>query len=130
MAADEAPRKVFTIDEANAALPALARRVARLRELRDEIRHSRELLDVLWGRLDAGAPMLGAIGDRQAVLDELGDEFGVLVSEAEASGIVLRDLDPGLADFPALVRQIPIYLCWRAGKPIASIDERRGKGPS
>lgn len=53
MAADEAPRKAFTIAEANAALPVFARRVARLRELRDEIRRSRELLDVLWGRLDA-----------------------------------------------------------------------------
>lgn len=53
MAADEAPRKAFTIAEANAALPVFARRVARLRELRNEIRRSRELLDVLWGRLDA-----------------------------------------------------------------------------
>ena len=147
MAADEAPRKAFTIAEANAALPVLARRVARLRELRDEIRRSRELLDVLWGRLDAGEPVLDAIGGRQAVLDELGDEFGVLVGEIEASGVVLRDLDPGLVDFPALVRGIRIYLCWRAGesavafwhspsegfagrKPIASIDESHGRGPS
>lgn len=147
MAADEAPRKAFTIAEANAALLVLAPRVARLRELRDEVRRSRELLDVLWGRLDAGEPVLGAIGRRQAVLDELGGEFGVLVGEIEASGVVLRDLDPGLVDFPALVRGIPIYLCWRTGepavafwhspsegfagrKPIASIDESHGRGPS
>jgi hypothetical protein len=146
MAADEAPRKTFTVAEANAALPALARRVTRLRELRDEIRRSRELLDVLWGRLEAGETVLDAIGRRQAVLDELSDEFGVLVGEVEASGVVLRDLDPGLVDFPALVRGVPIYLCWQAGepavafwhspsegfagrKPIASIDESGSRGP-
>lgn len=147
MAADQAPRRVYTIAEANAALPVLARRLARLRELRDEIRRSRELLDVLWGRLDAGEPVLDAIGGRQAALDELGDELGVLLGEIEASGVVVRDLDPGLVDFPALVRGIPIYLCWRAGeaaiafwhspeegfagrKPIASIAESGGRGPS
>lgn len=94
MAADEAPRKAFTIAEANAAVPVFARRVGRLRELRDEIRRNRELLDVLWGRLDGGEPALDAIGGRQAVLDELGTEFSLLVGEIEASGVVRRDLDP------------------------------------
>ena len=45
MAADESLRKAFTIAEANAALPTLARRLTRLCELRDEIRRSRELLE-------------------------------------------------------------------------------------
>jgi hypothetical protein len=147
VALDERPRKVFTVAEANAVLPVLAARIERLRFLRDEIRRCRELLDVLWQRLDAGESVLSAIGERQRAIDAAGDEFGRLVLEVEGLGVVLRDLDPGLVDFPAEVRGIPIYLCWRAGepritfwhglgegfagrKPVTSIDDLSGPRPS
>jgi hypothetical protein len=141
------PARLYSIAEANAALPVLAARIARLRVLRDEIRRGREFLDVLWQRLDGGESVLGAIGDRQASLDALGQEFGAIAGEIEAAGVILRDLDPGLVDFPARVRGIPIYLCWRVGedrvtfwhglaegfpgrKPIATIRDSLGAGPS
>ncbi len=147
MALEDRPRKVFTVPQANAALPAVAARVERLRFLRDEIRRCRELLDVLWQRLDAGESVLSAIGEQQRAIDGAGDEFGRLVLEVEALGAVLRDLDPGLVDFPAEVRGIPIYLCWRAGearitfwhglgegfagrKPILGIDDLTGSRPN
>jgi hypothetical protein len=113
---DEAPRRLYTLAEANAALPEVSSRVERLRSLRDEIRRARELLDILWQRLDAGDPVLATIGERQEILDALAQEFGTHVEAVDAMGVVLRDLDPGLVDFPAEVKGIPIFLCWRAGE--------------
>lgn len=114
--AEQAPTYIFTVAEANAALPELAPRVERLRALRDEARRAREFLDILWQRLDAGEPVLSAIGERQQTLDALRAEFGRLVDEVDDVGVILRDLDLGLVDFPARVRGMPIYLCWRAGE--------------
>ncbi len=114
--------------EANAALPAVASRVERLRQLRDEMRRLRELLDVLWQRLDAEESVLSTIGERQRAIDAAGEEFGRLVLEVEALGVILRDLDPGLVDFPSEVRGIPIYLCWRAGEPAITFWHGLGEG--
>lgn len=147
MAEDETAPRVYTLAEANAAIGWVAGRVERLRELRDEIRRTREFLDILWQRLEGGESVLGAIGERQAVLDALSQEFATLAGDLEAAGVVIRDLDPGLVDFPSKVRGIPIFLCWRAGeariefwhgiregfagrKPIAAIEEDAGPRPS
>jgi len=123
-----APQKDFTLAEANAALPGLAARIGRLRELRDEIRRGREFLDILWQRLDSGESILSAIGERQSALDEFGEEFGRLVREIEGCGVILRDLDPGLVDFPSAVRGIPIFLCWRTGEPRIGFWHGRTEG--
>lgn len=114
--ATEQPLRVFTIAEANAALPVLAPRVERLRAIRHEAQRLHDLLEVLWKRVEDGEPVLSTIGARQRVLDGLSQEFGRLVDEVDATGVVLRDLDMGLVDFPARARGLPIFLCWRAGE--------------
>jgi hypothetical protein len=91
--------------------------IERLRSLRDEIRRHREFLDILWQRLEGGDPVLAAIGERHEAIEELARQFGTHVDAVNAMGVVLRDLDPGLVDFPAEVKGIPIFLCWRAGEP-------------
>jgi hypothetical protein len=95
----------------------MAERIETLRTLRDEIRGHREFLDILWERLESGESVLSAIGERQASLDRAAEQFVALVTAIEGLGAVLRDLDSGLVDFPAAVRGIPIFLCWRVGEP-------------
>lgn len=143
----ESARRLFSVAEANAALPAVGARLTRLRELRDGIVRERERLDVLWQRLDAGEAVLAELGARQQALEGLAAEFGALVAEVEATGVVVRDVEAGLVDFPAEVRGIPIFLCWRLGepgvgfwhgvsegfagrRPIASIEAPTAPGPN
>ncbi len=122
------PSRLFTVNEANAALRELVPRIERLRAVRDEARRIRELLEVLWQRLDAAEPVLSTIGERQAALDALRAEFAGLSDDIERFGVILRDLDLGLVDFPARVRGMPIYLCWRAGEAQVAFWHGRGEG--
>jgi hypothetical protein len=134
------PTRLYTLAEANARLAELTATIARLRARRDEMRRSQELIDILWQRLESGEPVLAALGERQRALDALVEEFSLIVRDVDASGIIIRDLDQGLVDFPARLRGKPIFLCWKtdeeqvefwhgttegfAGrKPVSSISE-------
>ena len=39
-----------------------------------------------------------------------------LLGAIEESGIVLRDIDRGLVDFPAVIDGREVYLCWELGE--------------
>ncbi len=39
------------------------------------------------------------------------------VDRIQTSGCVVKDLDRGLLDFPALLNGVEVFLCWRLGEP-------------
>jgi hypothetical protein len=96
----------YTVEEANAALPWVAERIERLRAARvglnDE--EAREALS------DAG-PMNGG-GEPGKVVSDAFLEMRSALMELQAVGVVLRDLDRGLVDFPALREGREVFLCW------------------
>jgi hypothetical protein len=47
---------------------------------------------------------------------ELKSDVVRIISRVEGFGCVLKDLDLGLLDFPALRNGTPVYLCWKAGE--------------
>ena len=40
-----------------------------------------------------------------------------LLGQIEQLGIVLRDIDRGLIDFPAIIENDEVYLCWQLDEP-------------
>jgi len=48
---------------------------------------------------------------------ELKHEIGRLIYRIESFGCVVKDIDLGLVDFPAVQDNEPIYLCWKLGEP-------------
>jgi hypothetical protein len=44
------------------------------------------------------------------------DQMQAAVIEVGSWGIVLRDIQTGLVDFPALVAGRQVWLCWRLGE--------------
>jgi hypothetical protein len=100
----------FTVEEANAMLAHLETVLVTLREARDRLTDAE-----LHEALDGAAPTNGG--------GEPGREVGTAFLEVrrvllglEEVGIVLRDIDRGLADFPALRDGREIYLCWQRGE--------------
>ncbi len=54
-----------------------------------------------------------AAGERAASLHA---ELIRMIGRIEAYGCVVKDLDLGLLDFPALRGGRPVFLCWKAGE--------------
>ena len=100
----------FTREEANALLPQLTELLAQLREARDE------LTDVeAHEALGEAAPTNGGGEEgRQVGIAFL--EVRRLLETVEQAEIVLRDIDRGLVDFPALIDGREVYLCWELGE--------------
>jgi hypothetical protein len=100
----------FTRAEANALLPRLTEMLDRLRSAKDELTDA-EAHEAL---SDAAPTNGGGEEGRQVGVAFL--EVRRLLETIERSGIVLRDIDRGLVDFPALLDDREVYLCWELGE--------------
>ena len=57
-------------------------------------------------------------GNRPAALAvEEFEEFQSILLELKGLGVLLKDIDMGLVDFPSRRDGREIYLCWRKGEP-------------
>jgi hypothetical protein len=99
--------KLFTVDEANALLPEVRALLAEISAHRDAMREK--------------APRLEGIlhSAKQNGGGKAGSEYGVEVYRLHRSierlqelGVVLKDLDMGLVDFPHEREGRVVFLCW------------------
>ena len=100
--------RLYTLDEARAMLPELRERLPRLREARRAlIEASRRIGDAVAadGGGVSGGDWFGAQQSLKAELTRLAEQ-----------GILLRDPESGLVDFPSERDGRPVLLCWRLGE--------------
>jgi len=100
----------YSVEQANAALPWVAERIERLRAAREGFsdEDAREAL----GEATAG----NGGGEPGKVVSEAFLELQAAAAELDAVEVVVRDLDRGLVDFPALRDGKEVYLCWEEGE--------------
>jgi hypothetical protein len=100
--------RVFTVLDANAELPELRERLPRLREARlGLIASSERITDAV---ASDGGGVAGSDWFRHQ--ETLKTEVEYLADR----GILLRDPDTGLIDFPAERDGEQVFLCWRLGE--------------
>lgn len=129
MSARRAPR-YFTLEEALRLLPDVEQTIRRLRRIRDEIVALRQTVEGQWAGLEDDPATLTGIGEDQQRLDRLENEFGEAAAELERRGVLLRDLEMGLVDFPSMAGQTEIFLCWKVGEPTIGFWHRMNEGYS
>ncbi len=100
----------YTLDEANASLASVQEAIGALREARQGLsdEEAREAL------AEAG-PQNGG-GDAGRVVSEAFLQLRAALAQLQEAEVVLRDLDRGLVDFPALRDGREVYLCWLEGE--------------
>lgn len=108
----------FTRAEAESLLPRITpvlREIQRLR--RDNLAHEEALAADRAKILGNGH--MPAEQLRQHQRESAADERRIarLVRAMSELGIVIKDLDTGLVDFPALRDGREVYLCWQLGEP-------------
>jgi hypothetical protein len=100
----------YSVEQANAALDFVAERLELLRlarlQLEDEDARA---------ALGEAAPSNGGGGPGR-VVSEAFLQLQRALGDLQAMEIVLRDLERGLVDFPALRDGQEIYLCWEEGE--------------
>jgi hypothetical protein len=99
------PNRTYTVEEANALTGHLREALGRIRKARDAIVGSAE-------RIKEGAVANGG-GPESSAAWEATRTLRKEVEDLAARGIVLRDADTGLFDFPSRREGRLVYLCWR-----------------
>ena len=101
----------YTLEEARAQLAWLAERLAAMRAAQARLGDTEAR-----AALTEAAPTNGG-GRPGRQVGEAFVELRASVGELARRDIVLRDLDRGLVDFPALRDGDEVYLCWIDGEP-------------
>lgn len=111
--------KLFTLREAQELLPVI---VPYLEQARDQKRRMDQLdedlarasaqIMILGGSLPPRAELAGKRAERDQVAAALKESIG----EVARTGCLIKDLDVGLVDFPAILRGEEVYLCWKLGE--------------
>ena len=55
-------------------------------------------------------------------------EVALEIKKVAVLGGIVKDLDLGLVDFPAIWHGKPVYLCWRYGEKVVGYYHDRGSG--
>lgn len=96
----------YTRDQARALLPRVRHWLERLIELRDKMeKYDRRLGELMAPGVDIGGSVVNA-WVRSLV------EIKSLLLEFHNRDIQIKDLDRGLVDFPAIIEEKEVFLCW------------------
>jgi hypothetical protein len=100
----------FTPDEASAALPGIKPLLQKLRDAKDLLTE-----EEAHETLSEAAPGNGG-GEPGTQVGTAFLEVRRLLLTLQEAGIVIRDIDRGLIDFPAILEGREVYLCWELGE--------------
>jgi hypothetical protein len=104
------PDRHYTVEEANAALGWVAERLDLMRAAREKLTDEEAR-----AALGDAAPGNGG-GAPGRVVSEGFLALRSALAELQEAGVVLRDLDRGLVDFPTVRDGREVYLCWVEGE--------------
>ena len=98
----------YTVEQANAVRPWVAERVRWIREAQ------RQLFALGEPAMDAISALDASVGGAYPGRDVAGSlvELSRALGELDAVDVVLRDVERGLVDFPAIREGEEVYLCW------------------
>ena len=100
----------YTVEEANAALSWVMERLEMLRSAREQLNDEEAR-----AALTEAGPSNGG-GEPGRVVSDAFLEMRSALLDLQANEIVLRDLERGLIDFPALREGREVFLCWEEGE--------------
>ena len=110
--------RTFTPAEANSALaevrPVAERLVALRVRMRELEREQGEHVTAIGG--NGGGYAASDLNAAQSELSGLAEAAIACVERLEELGVVLKDLDLGLLDFPAERNGVEVLLCWHVGE--------------
>ncbi|MGD9721138.1 MAG: DUF2203 domain-containing protein [Pirellulales bacterium] len=113
------PRKLFTVEQANAALPLVRSIATDLARASREVIERRERLALLTAGRNAAAGDLYSeeLAQIEEDLEKDSAQLQEYVDELRSLGVEPKSGPEGLVDFPSLMDGRVVFLCWKLGEP-------------
>ena len=113
------PTKLFTVEQANAVLPLVRAITADLVKLSRDVTDRRERLALLSAGRKASAkdPYTEELAQIEEELEKDSEQLQAYVEELRELGVEPKSGPEGLVDFPCLMDERIVLLCWKLGEP-------------
>jgi hypothetical protein len=105
-------KKYFSVEEANRLIPQLKTIIEQLRQGQRRLLRHRPTAESVAQQAGGNGGSAAAV----AYLAEYSQTFGRGVAQLQALGVVLKDVERGLIDFPHQRAGREVYLCWEYGE--------------
>jgi hypothetical protein len=114
----DAPHRSFTPEEANASLDEVRPLVERLVAAKRTLDEAQERHDGLARSIsgNGGGIRPDDLAELRGELGRRAEALAGIVEEIRAIGVLVKDLDAGLVDFPSIRDGEEVLLCWRLGE--------------
>ena len=131
MADEEQEPKLFTLTEAERTRREIEPVLIEAIELRRKLAPLDDELSSITARIQWAGGMIVAyeqVARLRFEHDRLAETLKAAVEKIQATGCVVKDLDIGLLDFPALIGDEEVFLCWRLGEERIRFWHRQNEG--
>jgi len=110
--------RIFTTDDANELLPVVRPLVERMVEGKRALDAAQAEADDVSTRISGNGGGLppARLAEVNAELTRRAAELAGALEEIQDLGVVVKDLDTGLVDFPSVREGRDVLLCWRLGE--------------
>jgi hypothetical protein len=116
MASDASDPRLFTVREAQRVLDEIRPLVGKMLRAFADIREEIEAASRAVG-LDPGDPELSSHLEIRGVAPRLLKEINGMIRDIQTHGCVVNGPEAGLVDFPCLLGNEIVFLCWKYGEP-------------
>lgn len=108
--------RLFTVEEANALLPAVRTLAERIRENILQLRNQSQAI-VRHEHLDPeSADFMNRLQKNTAIAQIIANVKSC-VEQIQSYGCICKGVEQGLVDFPCLLGAEVVFLCWQLGEP-------------
>jgi hypothetical protein len=114
------PEKLFTLEEALAALPQVRQLLSDLQASKREMERLSTDLERLLALSSGNGHQAADVASARELLQREGARLEALIAELDATGAELKGIDEGLIDFRSEREGRTVYLCWRQGEDTIS----------
>lgn len=112
--------KIFTLNEANALLPQLNEDLRNLQALAKQFEEKYVELHKNKAIHEKSSARAVSVKDpffeEEVKLDFMRAEADLLIENFKRKGVLLKAIEPGLIDFPAIVDGQEVLICWQQGE--------------
>ncbi len=112
--------KTFTLSEVQTVLPVVEALLRRTQAAATRAGELEQEMQQLSHRIFLSGGMhvnVSVAARRRAERDKAVQEAKDTLAEIDSIGVVVKDLEQGLLDFPSLIDGKPVLLCWKLGEP-------------